>query len=1024
MRRIFTLLCLLCSIALTAVGQYRIIPIGDSTVQDYNDGYAPRKGWGQMLPFFFDKSKVTVMNKAIGGTSSKSFYEKHWAAVRDNLKAGDYVFIQFGINDRNSSDANRYAPGDVFKSYIKKFVDDTRAKKAIPVLVSTVRRCAWTNGKPYDSYHEHPQLMRDMAKTLNTPLIDLDKFCYDLFVEQGELYATRFLTMNLEAGEYANYPKGNTDQVHYQEIGATENARFVTESIEKSTDANLKKLAACTLPRYKVTITINDKTKSKAITRSGYYPAGINVTLKTINQNNAKFLRWEDGDKKSISTKTLYTLKMGNKDITYKAIYESNVKEEEPVVVKPELKIDNAQKALVASTAKSYKWFFNNKEISGETKSALKITNNGTYAVEMILADGSKTRLDVCVTIGTDGVIRKVYLIGDSTVCEYKDSQYPMTGWGMVLKYFFNNNIQFINHAIGGRSSRSFREQGRWATALKALAPGDFVFIQFGHNDRDTKPERYTSVADYKMRLDSFITEARAKGAIPVMVSPMVMNAWKNGEMRNVFTESGNDYRGAMADVAKKRNCPFVDLNMLSYNYFKQFNSDYLARFYYNNYAAGEYANYPNGNSDNTHFQEMGAITLCSFIADALKQIDDPYTKALVNYMKPTYQLTVEANIANPGSISQSIKLAEGTPVTVKVLPASGKTFENWNNNGTNSSTKTLYRFTMPAKAAKLTAIFKGGTAVQENTPDVFEAGDKKVAYFTDPSDETYSNDNILPMLKKTKGLFVEEFDAQNAKFDLSSFDVVVISEVVPSTAAAIAQLQKMEKPTLNMKVHAYKNATGAWKWATTGFGDNTQQKAITVNAEKVNHPIFKNLDLSADNEIELLKNIDTKGLTYMNADGFIDVEGNVIELASISGLEQTNILEMRAGTTVNGVTIQNKMLQIGINSSSYGYLTQTAENLIVNSVFYLMEPEESAHNENTSNDNAYAMVMNANGELTVFGTYNETTPLVIVNSAGIVIAQLYLQPNIPNQTFDLSSLPKGIYIYRTNHTYNKILKR
>lgn len=1022
MKRIITLVCLLCSIVLTALGQYRVIPIGDSTVQDYNDGYAPRKGWGQMLPFFFDKTKVTVMNKAIGGTSSKSYYEKHWAAVRDNLKAGDFVLIQFGINDRNSSDANRYAPGDVFKSYIKKFVDDTRAKKAIPVLVSTVRRCAWTNGKPYDSYHEHPQLMRDMAKTLNTPLIDLDKFCYDLFVEQGEFYATRFLTMNLVAGEYANYPKGNTDQVHYQEMGAIENARFVTESIEKSTNADLMKLAACTLPRHKVTITINDKTKSKAITRSADFPAGINVTLKTISQDKAKFLRWEDGDKKVIATKTLYTLKMGDKDVTYKAVYESDIKEEEPVKEKPELKIDNAMKALVASKAKSYKWFFNNKEIGGETKSTLKIANNGTYAVEMVLEDGTKTRLDVCVTIGSDGVIRKVYLIGDSTVCNYKDSQYPMTGWGMVLKYFFNNDIQIVNHAIGGRSSRSFREQGRWKAVLNVLAPGDFVFIQFGHNDRDTKPERYTSVPDYKMRLDSFITEARAKGAIPVLVSPMVMNAWKNGTMRNIFTENGNDYRGAMAEVAKSRNCPFVDLNMLSFNYFKQFNSDYLARFYYNNYVAGEYANYPQGSTDNTHFQEMGAITLCSFIADALKQIDDPYTKALVNYMKPTYQLSVEANTEKPGAISNSIKLPAGTPVTVKVLPATGKIFENWNNNGNNASTKTLYRFTMPAKTAKLTAIFKGGTAIKENTPDLFEAGDKKVAYFTDPSATDYDNDEILPMLKKTKGLFVEEFDAQEAETDLSGFDVVVISEICPSTAPAMEQLQHMEKPTLNMKVHAYKNAAGAWKWAASGFGDNTLQTTIEVRPEKVNHPIFKGIGLSGGNEIKLLDNVNNKGLTFMNAGGFTGVDGKVEEIAAIAGQEQTNILEIKAGTTVNGVKLQNKMLQIGINSSSYGELTTSAETLLVNGIFYLLEPEDLTNSGNTTSENAYGIEMAGNSELTVFGYYSEATPLSILNTSGVVLAQLWLQPNVASQTFDLSSLPTGIYIVRTKNITIKIL--
>ena len=236
MKKIFTWLLCWLLFALPSQSQLRVFTIGDSTVQDYNDGYAPRKGWGQMFPFFFDKAKAVCYNKAVGGTSSKSFYNNQWPAVRNQLKKGDYVFIQFGINDRNSSDANRYAPKGVFEEYIEKFVKDTKNKNAIPVLVSTVRRCAWTNGKPYDSYHEHPQLMRDLAKKLELPIVDLDKFCYDLFTSQGQLYAERFCTMHLVAGEYSNYRNGNTDQVHYQEIGATENARFVVETIEKSSN--------------------------------------------------------------------------------------------------------------------------------------------------------------------------------------------------------------------------------------------------------------------------------------------------------------------------------------------------------------------------------------------------------------------------------------------------------------------------------------------------------------------------------------------------------------------------------------------------------------------------------------------------------------------------------------------------------------------------------------------------------------------------------------------------------------------
>lgn len=1001
--------------------QLRVFTIGDSTVQDYNDGYAPRKGWGQMLSFFFDKSKAVVYNKAIGGTSSKSFYEKHWSDVKNQLKKGDYVFIQFGINDRNSSDANRYAPKGVFEGYIRKFVADVRAKGAIPVLVSTVRRCAWTNGKPYDSYHEHPQLMRDVAKELSTPLVDLDKFCYDLFVAQGELYAQRYLTMHLQAGEYANYKNGASDQVHYQETGATENARFVVESIENSNDADLKKLAACTLPRYKVTFKINDPSKAKTISRTAEFPAGINVTLKTIPQNGAKFLRWEDASGKSISTKSLHVLKMGSADVTYKAVYESNIVE----TIEPTLTINNSTKSLVASEAKSYKWYFNNKLISSETKSTLAINQNGTYTVEMVLNDGSTKKLSISVAIGKDGVIRKIYLIGDSTVCNYKDNQYPMTGWGQVLKYFFNSDIQINNHAIGGRSSRSFIEQGRWKTVLDALQPGDFVFIQFGHNDRDTKPERYTSVADYKKNMQMFVNDARGKGAIPVLVSPMVMNAWNNAGMRNVFTENGNNYRGAMAEVANEMNCPFVDLNMQSHNLFKTTSSAYCSRFFYHSYPAGEYPNYPNGSSDGTHFQEMGALTLCKLITDELRKSDDPFIESLVDYLKPLYSLTVKANKANSGDITLSNSFPAGTPITVKVLPASGSKFLNWNQDGKNVSTKTLHRFTMGEGNTELTAIFEGGDVVDTIVKINFPEGKKRVAYITDPNGANYANDTkILPMLKACEPLFVYEVDATKTNVDLADFDLIVISEVAASTATRIASLKSIDKPTLTMKVHAYKEANGAWGWAKNGFGDNYEATSIEVTEQGKNHPIFAGVELDADSQLQMVSEVNNKALTYMNPADFTSVTGgDIVELANIAGEEQCNIFEVPAGTSIAGSKLNATMIQIGLNSSSYANITDAGTAIVKNACYYLLDlpiGSSSPTDCNIVKVESESLSIYPNPVLTHFtisltSDIKQDASLLLYNINGelILMQNLQLIEGENHLTINRNDIPEGIYLLK-----------
>ena len=1037
-KRLMAILMLILSAPAFINAQLRVFTIGDSTVQDYNDGYAPRKGWGQMLPFFFDKSKAVCYNKAVGGTSSLSFYRDHWPAVRNQLKKGDYVFIQFGINDRNT-DPKRYSPKGVFEENIKKFVNDTKAKGAIPVLVSTVRRAAWTNGKPYDSYHEHPQLMRNVAKSTGVPLVDLDKFCYDLFVAQGQLYSERFCTMHLVAGEYPNYKNGNTDQVHYQELGATENARFVVETIEKSTNADLKKLAACTLPRHKVTIKINDASKSQAISRTAEFPAGINVTLKTIPAKNAKFLRWEDGNKKSISTKSLYVVKMGNADVTYKAVYESNVKEpeDEPQtqVTEPTLTIDNNKKALVASDAKSYKWYFNNQVISGETKSTLSVTNNGTYSVEMVLADGKTARLDICVTIGKDGTIRKIYLIGDSTVCDYKDSQFPMTGWGQVLKYFFNSDIQIVNHAIGGRSSRSFREQGRWKTVLNALKPGDFVFIQFGHNDRDTKPERYTPVDKYKLYIDSFVVEARGKGAIPVLVSPMVMNAWNNSGMRNVFAENGADYRGAMESVAKNRKCAFVDLNMKSYNMFKQFSSTYNQRFFYNTYPKGEYANYPNGSTDNTHFQEMGAMNLCRIISESLQEIDDPFICPLVNCLKPLYNVNITANDNNAGSITMSTKMPEGAPVTLKILPNSGKKFTGWNQDGKIISDKTLYRFTMGGKNTSITAVIEGGSNVEEKTVVKIPEGKKGVAYITEPASADYVNDTkILPMLKADDNLFVYEVDAVKNNVDLSTFDMVLISEVTASTAPAISDIEGINKPVLTMKVHAYKEADGAWGWAKNGYGDNTTATTLVVEPSAQSHPMFKDIDFSNSNEIQMVSSVDTKALTFMNPESFTNTAGDIKAIASVKGEDQVCILEIPVGNSVAGTKITEKFIQIGLNSSSYANLTDDALSVIRNACYYLMGIEKGSETDNRNIINTsvpFILSPNPARDILNISCYTDENDMVnisVVDAIGRTLQTTTIEiiQGENNNIVDLSGIAPGIYLLRLEgshvHATSKIV--
>ena len=215
-----------------------------------------------------------------------------------------------------------------------------------------------------------------------------------------------------------------------------------------------------------------------------------------------------------------------------------------------------------------------------------------------------------------------IFVVGDSTVMTYKDNVYPQTGWGQVLGYFFDaSRVKVVNHAIGGRSSKTFLAEGRLDAVINAAQEGDYLFVQFGHNDRDySKPERYVDPKDFPGYIQQFVDAGKAKGMNVVLISPMNLNG-----SRNIFSTGSNNYdaRGMMQTVANNNKIPFVDLNMKSYNMYNTTYKnipDYVTRYLYKKLESGEYPNYPDGVSDGTtHFQEMGSMGHAQMICEELE---------------------------------------------------------------------------------------------------------------------------------------------------------------------------------------------------------------------------------------------------------------------------------------------------------------------------------------------------------------------------------------------------------------------
>jgi lysophospholipase L1-like esterase len=222
--------------AIVAGGTVRnIYVIGDSTASLYAANVYPRTGWAQVFQYFFNKDSIVVVDKALSGRSSKSFYTdvNGWPVVKPLLKSGDFLFIQFAHNDEKTDTALHTDPSTTFKQYLQRYINEARAKGAIPVLLTAICRNYWAGDTITVTYSHstYPAAMKELAKSLNVPIIDMEEGTRQLMMAMGKYYTTWKIYNNLTAGQYANYPTGNSDNTHLQETGAREYAKILADSI-------------------------------------------------------------------------------------------------------------------------------------------------------------------------------------------------------------------------------------------------------------------------------------------------------------------------------------------------------------------------------------------------------------------------------------------------------------------------------------------------------------------------------------------------------------------------------------------------------------------------------------------------------------------------------------------------------------------------------------------------------------------------------------------------------------------------
>ena len=233
------------------------------------------------------------------------------------------------------------------------------------------------------------------------------------------------------------------------------------------------------------------------------------------------------------------------------------------------------------------------------------------------LAIANAVIFGVVMSVTTSAQIT-VYIAGDSTAANKTADRRPETGWGEMLQQHFDPaRVKVDNRALNGRSTKSFIAEGKWTALIDSVKKGDFVFIQFGHNDQSKdKGERYTPPEDFKKNLIKFVDEVRAKGANPVLMTPVMRRRFdKDGK----FYDTHGDYPGYTRSVAAEQKVPLIDMQRKSEAVIVKYGVEGSKKLFLQ-LAPGENANYPKGVEDNTHFSPLGAEEMANLAIEGIRE--------------------------------------------------------------------------------------------------------------------------------------------------------------------------------------------------------------------------------------------------------------------------------------------------------------------------------------------------------------------------------------------------------------------
>jgi lysophospholipase L1-like esterase len=211
-----------------------------------------------------------------------------------------------------------------------------------------------------------------------------------------------------------------------------------------------------------------------------------------------------------------------------------------------------------------------------------------------------------------------IYLAGDSTMAAKAADKRPETGWGEALASCFNPaGVRVVNRAMNGRSTKSFVSEGRWKAIVDSLKPGDYVVIQFGHNDEKVELPIGSTPEVYRANLSRFVDQVRDKDATPILLTPVTRRKWSDD---GVLVDTHGKYSDAVYALSRQKKVPFIDMHRNSERVLARYGVD-SSKALFLHLAPGQNPNYPNGVDDDTHFSPLGAREMAGVFVDGIRQM-------------------------------------------------------------------------------------------------------------------------------------------------------------------------------------------------------------------------------------------------------------------------------------------------------------------------------------------------------------------------------------------------------------------